>query len=260
MKMKIMNLAVHSGRKGFTLIELLVVIAIIAILAALLLPALAAAKKKGRRIVCVNNLRQVGLGFRLWMADHSDHVPWNVPLDDGGWGKGSDWPLIDQPFRARVFVCSNEFSTPKIITCPDQIDPGPYTSWSSFISGTGANLKNPNRPNWPLSYFLCNQLDFNYPRIIFAGDRNLRSSTDTTGNVTFGSGGQLPSTAYWPPGSPAGSPALHSTKKNAGNVLMSDGGVQQLNDTTIKGVIQDGLDSGGAKNGAIVISAPEKKL
>src|ERR1041384_1135475 len=65
----------HPFPRAFTLIELLVVIAIIAILAALLLPALATAKARGQRIKCTSQLKQLGLGFDLFLMDHNDQYP-----------------------------------------------------------------------------------------------------------------------------------------------------------------------------------------
>src|SRR5690349_19501774 len=70
--------------RAFTLIELLVVIAIIAILAGMLLPALSRAKSKAQRITCVNNLKQISLGFRIWASNNDDKYPWKVDQSLGG--------------------------------------------------------------------------------------------------------------------------------------------------------------------------------
>ena len=72
-------------RSCFTLIELLVVIAIIAILAALLLPTLAAAKLRAKRIQCTSNLHQWGMSFHLYAGDHDDSMPQGWSVTNGMW-------------------------------------------------------------------------------------------------------------------------------------------------------------------------------
>lgn len=66
---------IGERKTGFTLVELIVVISVFGILVALLVPALSSARDKARRTTCLNNLRQINLGVRMYCDDSRDKAP-----------------------------------------------------------------------------------------------------------------------------------------------------------------------------------------
>ena len=92
-------------RRGFTLVELLVVIAIIGILIALLLPAIQAAREAARRANCLNNLKQIGLGFqnmdsalKRFPSSCKVKMAGGVPTPQGVAGSGWSWCVDLLPY------------------------------------------------------------------------------------------------------------------------------------------------------------------
>jgi len=109
---------------AFSLIELLVVIAIIAILASLLLPALARAKERTRQVACLSNLRQLDLGFRMYLSEHHDRFPdrrdLKAALDYRPW---TSWPPSDPRGGWAAIVLSNQLGNDAIWMCPGILAP-----------------------------------------------------------------------------------------------------------------------------------------
>lgn len=89
---------------AFTLIELLVVIAIIAILAAILFPVFAQARESARQTACTSNIKQIGIGLKMYQQDYDETYP---PSQLPSSGPNVSWPTMMQPYikNAQVFIC-----------------------------------------------------------------------------------------------------------------------------------------------------------
>ncbi|HZO87395.1 MAG TPA: DUF1559 domain-containing protein [Chthonomonadaceae bacterium] len=81
---------IRSKLSGFTLIELLVVIAIIAILAAILFPVFAQAREQARTISCLSNMKQLGLGFKMYAQDYDEEWPMGTYPGPRNWEVNPD--------------------------------------------------------------------------------------------------------------------------------------------------------------------------
>jgi prepilin-type N-terminal cleavage/methylation domain-containing protein/prepilin-type processing-associated H-X9-DG protein len=143
-----------SERRGFTLIELLVVIAIIGVLIALLLPAVQAAREAARRVQCINNLKQFGLGLHNYESVAGVLPPPYVQTGSGtaitwnnGWSAhGRILPFMEQGAVFNSINFTFRYSVPEnttvsrltvaVFLCPSEVNPNPRQSGTATYGVT----------------------------------------------------------------------------------------------------------------------------
>lgn len=242
-----MKAKASRDRRGFTLIELLVVIAIIAILAALLLPALSGAKKKGKAAQCINNLREIGVAFRLWANDNNEQFPWMVPTADGG----SGWFITPDDWTDNYRAASNELVTPKILVCLTDKNktvplglatPGSGSKKASAAAASVQTAWSKLDGNKHISYFLGLDAHESKPQTILAGDSGVSSGFGGPDYTFSGNNGSSIDISF--------DTTMH---EGSGHIVLSDASVHHVTTAQFREYIINSIASG---NSNVIISLP----
>ena len=214
-------LGMYTTRSGsrlgaFTLVEMLTVIAIIGILAALLLPTLSEAKARAKRIECMNDLRQIGVGEHLFAGDHNGKLPTSVSINDGGALEYVN--LAYQSYASFYFSyeflvpLAEDIHVPGLLVCPSDLERYPGTNFSTIN-------------NWDLSYDVGLNSDLMNPEMVLAADRGFPTFQYSNSATLLAINPPLNPYAhfYWPRN-------MHIYK---GNLLFSDGHVEESSDAKV---------------------------
>jgi prepilin-type N-terminal cleavage/methylation domain-containing protein/prepilin-type processing-associated H-X9-DG protein len=137
-----------QNKRGFTLIELLVVIAIIGVLASMLLPGLSRAREAARRVSCANNLRQMGLVFKMYTSEHAGAFPPLQPTVDAACLEPNGLNKLVLQFNGRA-IYPEYLTESRSLVCPSSrnaVDQHAAGYWNRPDGPNGARVGGSTNP------------------------------------------------------------------------------------------------------------------
>ncbi len=209
----------HRKTTALTLLEVLVIIVCLFVSSLFILGLINEAgwKSKAQRVNCINNLKEIGVAYKLWGGDSTANFQLHNSTARGGVKE-----LVQRGIAyVRYQVMSNNLTTPKLLICPADINKIAATNFST-------NFGNKN-----ISYFVGVDASDVWPQTLLSGDDNFE-----IGDVPVKSGLLEFST---------NAPIAWTTKrhKNAGNIGLADGSVWLTDD---KQLVQKLIETGLATN------------
>ena len=150
---------------AMTLVEVLVVIVVLGVLAALLLCTRSHRpdmdlRREAHQINCINNLKQIGLAYRVWEGNHGDKYPMQTSVTNGGTME------LANGYNAWInySVMSNELASPKVLICPADTEKVWATNFTTDFN------------NGKINYFVGLDANETYPQMFLSGDDNFEIS------------------------------------------------------------------------------------
>jgi len=217
--------------RAFTRLDLMAVLAGMAVLTAVAWPVLANTRPRSERITCLNNLRQIGLGFRTYAGAHEDLFPWLISPPEGIRG-----PRTTRAQNAYdCFVpASNELASPKILVCPtDKLTPVIAIDFS-IVPQKGLGWA--GFQNFAVSYFAGLDTSTALPNTLLAGDHNIRPLPIQNCGTVFVTARTLvyndPSLGW-----------TNGVHEYQGNLLRADGVVLQLTSEELRAAVRGSGDA-----------------
>ncbi|HKQ36618.1 MAG TPA: hypothetical protein VJ063_00995 [Verrucomicrobiae bacterium] len=219
-------------QRGFTRVEVAIVLASVTLIGATGFTVLGDTRERSERVVCANNLRQIGRAFNMWASDHGGENPFWTHYEDGGtyFPSGGTPPpgsVYNIPGIGRLpaalrnnawfhfAVINQELRTPAVLVCPSEQNKVRGKDFSSRSEGYLSSTHQDRATSYLVGLHALQQ----YPSSILSGDRTLRAdSFNTVCNANVGVASYISSRSGWVSG-------LHN---GSGNLLLNDGHVEEL--------------------------------